>query len=79
MGSCTEIGSMTKQALLSEILRLYPAERIALRGEAWDAIAASPEDVAMPEWHVQELERRLGEPDPEYLTWDEVRVRLRSD
>ena len=68
---------MTKQALLSEILRLPPEERIELLGEAWDAIAASPEDVAIPKWHVQELERRLADVDPEYLTWDEVRDRLR--
>ncbi len=69
---------MTKQALLAEILRLPPAERIALLGEAWDSIAASPADVPIPEWHVEELERRLGTPDPEFLSWEEVRSRLRS-
>lgn len=37
---------MTKQSLLTEILRLPPDERIDLLGEAWDAIAASPEDHA---------------------------------
>jgi putative addiction module component (TIGR02574 family) len=69
---------MTKQALLSEILRLPLEERIDLLGEAWDAIAATPGDVPIPEWHVQELERRLAEPDPEYVPWSEVRDRLRS-
>jgi putative addiction module component (TIGR02574 family) len=69
---------MTKQALLAEILRLPPAERIALLGEAWDSIAASPDDVPIPEWHVQELERRMANPDPQFLPWDEVRARLRS-
>ncbi len=69
---------MTKQALLTEILRLPPEERIDLLGEAWDAIAASPENVPVPEWHVQELERRLAEPDPEYVSWDEVRDRLKE-
>ena len=49
---------MTKEALLTEILRLSPEERIELLGEAWDAMAATPEDVPIPEWHVQELERR---------------------
>ncbi len=68
---------MTKQALLTAILRLPPQERIELLGEAWDAIAASPEDVAIPEWHVQELEQRLTDADPEYVPWDEVRDRLR--
>jgi putative addiction module component (TIGR02574 family) len=68
---------MTKQALLTEILRLPPEERIELLGEAWDTIAASPEEVAIPEWHVQELERRLAAVDPEFVAWDEVRDRLR--
>ena len=68
---------MTKQALLTEILRLPPEERIELLGEAWDAIAASPEDVAIPEWHVGELERRLADPEPKYVPWEEVRDRLK--
>ena len=69
---------MTKQALLAEILRLPPDERIELLGEAWDAVAASPEDVAIPEWHVQELERRLADTDAEFVPWEEVRARLRA-
>jgi len=69
---------MTKQALLAEILRLPPAERIALLGDAWDSVAASPSDVPIPEWHVQELERRLATPDPAFVSWDEVRSRLRG-
>jgi len=68
---------MTREALLSEILRLPPEERIELLGQVWDTIAASPQDVPVPEWHVQELERRLAEPEPESLAWEEVRDRLR--
>ncbi len=40
---------MTKEALLTEILSLSPEERIDLLGEAWDAMAATPEDVPIPE------------------------------
>ncbi|MHB1195192.1 MAG: addiction module protein [Longimicrobiales bacterium] len=69
---------MTREALLSEILRLPPEERIELLGDAWDTIAASPQDVPIPEWHVRELERRLAEPDPQFLPWTEVRERLRT-
>jgi len=69
---------MTKQALLSEILRLPPDERIELLGEAWDAMASTPEDVALPEWHLEELERRLADPDPQYVAWEEVRARLQG-
>ena len=77
-GCLEEIVGMTKQALLSEILRLPPDERIELLGEAWDALAASPEDVALPEWHLEELERRLADPDPKYVPWEEVRARLQG-
>jgi putative addiction module component (TIGR02574 family) len=69
---------MTKEALLSEILRLPPEERVQLLGEAWDAVAANPENVPVPEWHVGELERRLANPDPKYLSWSEVRERLKG-
>ncbi len=69
---------MTKQALLTEILRLPPEERIELLGEAWDAISATPEDVPVPEWHVRELERRLSDPEPSYVPWEEVRDRLKG-
>lgn len=68
---------MTREALLTEILRLPPEERIELLGRAWDTIAASPQDVPIPAWHVRELERRLDEPEPEFLSWAEVRDRLR--
>ncbi len=68
---------MTKEALLSEILRLPPEERVQLLGEAWDAVAATPEDVPIPEWHLRELEKRLAEPEPRHVPWEEVRERLK--
>ena len=67
---------MTREKLLTEILRLPPRERIELLQEAWDAIAASPDEVPVPEWHVEVLEKRLAEPDPQWLSWEEVRARL---
>ena len=69
---------MTKEALLTEILSLSPEERIDLLGEAWDAMAATPKDVPIPEWHVQELERRLEDSEPTYVPWEEVRARLKG-
>jgi putative addiction module component (TIGR02574 family) len=70
--------SMSKQALLAELLRLPMEERIDFLGEAWDSIAASPEDVQLPEWHLREIERRSADANPQYVTWDEVRRRLRG-
>ena len=69
---------MTREALLAEILRLSPEERIDLLGDAWDAIAASPAEVPVPEWHLEELERRLADPDPQYVSWEEVQERLKG-
>jgi putative addiction module component (TIGR02574 family) len=71
-----EIQDMTKEALLSEILRLPIEERIELLGDAWDATAASPEQVPMPEWHLRVLQERLADPEPTYVPWEEVRARL---
>ena len=68
---------MTREALLAEILRLPQEERIELLGDAWDAIAASPDEVPVPGWHLDVLEKRLADSDPQYLSWEEVRERLK--
>ena len=69
---------MTKEALLNEILQLPVEERIELLGEAWDAIADRPEDVPVPQWHFEVLEERLVDPKPTYVSWEEVRDRLKT-
>jgi len=66
---------MAYHGVSSEILRLPPEERIEFLGEAWDAIAATQKDVPIPEWHVEEVERRLAESDAKYVPWEEVRDR----
>lgn len=69
---------MTRDTLLAEILRLPPTERIELLGDAWDSIAATPEGVPIPEWHVEELERRVADRHPDFVPWRVVRERLRE-
>ena len=46
----------------------------------WDRIAARPETVPVPDWHLQVLEQRLAEPtqDETSRPWKEVRDELRS-
>ncbi len=46
----------------------------------WDRIAAQPENVPVPDWHLQVLEARLAEgiKDGEGRKWQEVRDELRS-
>lgn len=64
---------------MDEILRLPVEERLKLVQDIWDSIAATPEDVPVPEWHKHELDRRLDNPAPgPNLTWDEVRGKLRD-
>lgn len=68
---------MTPKTLRDEILRLPPSDRLALLGEIWDSLAASPEDVPVPDWHKAELDRRLDDPAPGAgESWDEVRAKL---
>ena len=64
---------MTPKALLEEILRLPVEERLELLEQVWDSIAADPNRVPVPEWHKEELARRLADPSPEHLTWDNVK------
>ena len=66
---------MTPKALREEILRLPTDERLKLLEEIWDSLNA--EDVPVPDWHKEELDRRLDNPAPgPRLTWEQVRGKL---
>jgi putative addiction module component (TIGR02574 family) len=63
------------------IKHLRVAERLDLIGELWDSIPDSPDELPTPEWHREELERRLAaaDADPDgAIPWEEVRQRLRK-
>jgi putative addiction module component (TIGR02574 family) len=69
---------MAPDALRDQIMKLPPAERLRLVEDIWDSLTASPEDVPVPDWHREELERRLDDPnEAATLTWDEVRRKNR--
>jgi putative addiction module component (TIGR02574 family) len=56
-------------------------ERLELISTLWDSIPNTLESLPIPEWHRQELERRLAdcEAHPEAnIPWEEVKARLRS-
>jgi len=66
-------------ALRDEILQLPPSERLKLVEEIWDSLAATPENVPIPDWHKEELDRRLDDPAPgPGETWEQVRAKLRK-
>ena len=70
---------MTPKALREEILQLPPSERLKLVEEIWDSLAATPQDVPVPDWHKEELDRRLDKPTPgPGESWDQVRAKLRG-
>lgn len=69
---------MTPKALLEEILRPPPDQRLQLVEDVWDSLAASPDEVGVPAWHRDELDRRLADPtDTTTLSWQDVQTRLR--
>lgn len=63
-----------------EIDQLTIAQRLELIGQLWDSIPNSIEAMPIPEWHREELERRLAAADasPDAgIPWEQVRNRLR--
>jgi putative addiction module component (TIGR02574 family) len=69
---------MAPDALRDQIMKLPPAERLRLVEDIWDSLTASPEDIPVPDWHREELERRLDDPNEKAtLSWDEVRRKNR--
>ena len=63
------------------INQLSIAERLDLISELWDSIPDSLEESPIPDWHREELERRLAVADANpgaTIPWEEVRDRLRK-
>jgi putative addiction module component (TIGR02574 family) len=48
-----------KTITATEIAEMPIQQRIQLVEDIWDSIAEMPEAVKIPEWHKQELEKRL--------------------
>jgi putative addiction module component (TIGR02574 family) len=64
-----------------DIKQLSVAERLDLIGVLWDSIPNSLEELPLPQWHREELERRLADADANpdaAIPWEEVRQRLRK-
>jgi putative addiction module component (TIGR02574 family) len=69
---------MPPNVLLDEILRLPAEQRLGLVEDVWDSLAASPDAVAMPAWHREELDRRLADPsEAATLSWPDVEAHMR--
>jgi putative addiction module component (TIGR02574 family) len=64
-----------------EIRKLSLSEKLQLVEDLWDDIASGPDQLPIPEWHLEELDRRENEQsrNPQRgSSWDEVRARIRG-
>jgi putative addiction module component (TIGR02574 family) len=67
----------------AELLKtpLTVEQRLELIGELWDSIPDSLNELPIPEWHREELERRLAAADANpdaTIPWEEIKRRLRE-
>jgi putative addiction module component (TIGR02574 family) len=70
---------MSKEQAAADILALPAAERLELIEQIWDSLAADPDSVPVPDWHREELDRRLARhhADPsQVLDWKDVKHRF---
>ena len=68
-----------KSISASEIAKMPIQQRIQLIEDIWDSITEVPEALEIPEWHKQELEKRLEayQTDPnEGSLWKDVKKRI---
>ncbi|HEX9728048.1 MAG TPA: addiction module protein [Gemmatimonadales bacterium] len=61
---------------MDEILRLPVEERLNLLEQVWNSVAADPARVPVPEWRIEELDRRLEDSYPERVSWNELKSRF---
>jgi putative addiction module component (TIGR02574 family) len=64
-----------------DVEQLTVPQRLELIARLWDSIPTSVEALPVPEWHRQELERRLAAADatPDAgILWEQVKARLRE-
>ena len=78
-------GKMSQQLpeAAAELLRtpLSVEQRLELIGELWDSIPDSIDALPVPDWHREELERRLAmaDADPDAsIPWEEIKRRLHN-
>lgn len=70
---------------MSDVSSLFsgmsPDQKLQLIGELWDDLSATPNDIPLHTWQMEELDRRKAhlEAHPESaLTWDEIIERIRA-
>lgn len=64
-----------------DVNQLSVPQRLELIARLWDSIPNSTDALPIPDWHQEELARRLAAADAapdEAVPWEEIRARLRE-
>jgi putative addiction module component (TIGR02574 family) len=65
---------VTRRELAAAIRDLAEDEKLELLGELWDSL---DHDTAAPDWHKEELDRRLVSADADsFSSWSEAKARI---
>jgi len=77
--------AVTVQTDYAELFKLPVSERLKLVQDLWDSIAddveSGREDLPLPQWQIEELERRQAKFDAgemELIPWEEVKRRMQD-
>jgi putative addiction module component (TIGR02574 family) len=73
---------MSQAAPNFDFSQLNSAEKLDLISHLWDSFGDASDALPLPQWHRDELERRLtsAEETPDAaVPWDEVQARLRNE
>jgi putative addiction module component (TIGR02574 family) len=67
--------------VLEQAMGLSVDEKLQLISALWDSMAKNPENIPVPDWQMEELQRRLEDqernPQPG-KTWEEVKREIRD-
>jgi putative addiction module component (TIGR02574 family) len=66
---------------MTSVFDLGPAEKLQLVEDLWDDLAATPAEVPIHDWQIEEVARRkanLQKNPASGLSWEEVKRRIRS-
>ena len=65
-----------------DVFALNVEQKLELMGELWDSITVSPENIPVPDWHIEELDRRKREYEQNPtigMSWEEAKQQILSD
>ena len=65
-----------------EVFALSVEQKLELMGELWDSITVSPEDIPIPDWHIEELDRRKREYEQNPtigISWETAKQQILSE